>query len=204
VSTPRKPDLDRLVTALTADGRPDELTGRDAAATAAFRAASQRTRPTGAARPRRVSMRRPRATLPQRLAAVGAVANRRRGGRRGGLHAGTARPGARTCAHRVRAARRPRQSAARSARPAARRHHRDVGRKVRASQLPVERPRHLRPGREPATSSPWPCPARACRPASGSRSPDGLPKYGHAAAGCGSGLFERLACSAQFELVAAG
>ncbi len=31
MSTPRKPDLDRLVTALTADGRPDELAGRDAA-----------------------------------------------------------------------------------------------------------------------------------------------------------------------------
>ena len=37
MNTPGKPDLDRLVTALTAGGRPDELTGREAAA-AAFRA----------------------------------------------------------------------------------------------------------------------------------------------------------------------
>ena len=73
MSTPRKPDLDRLVTALTADGRPDELTGREAAA-AAFRAASRRDAADGAPRPRRVSMRRPRTTLPQRLAAIGAVA----------------------------------------------------------------------------------------------------------------------------------
>ena len=73
MNTPGKPDLDRLVTALTAGGRPDELTGREAAA-AAFRAASRRAAADGAVRPRRVSLRRPRATLPQRLAAVGAVA----------------------------------------------------------------------------------------------------------------------------------
>jgi hypothetical protein len=73
VSTPRKPDLDRLVTALTADGRPDELAGREAAA-AAFRAAGQRDAAGGSARRRRASARGPRTTLPQRLAAVGAVA----------------------------------------------------------------------------------------------------------------------------------
>ncbi len=54
MSTPRKPDLDRLVTALTADGRPDELAGREAAA-AAFRAAGRRDAADGPARPRRVS-----------------------------------------------------------------------------------------------------------------------------------------------------
>jgi hypothetical protein len=78
ISTPGKPDLDRLVTALTAEGRPDELTGREAAA-AAFRAGGKRDaggmrdaadEPT---RRRRVSMRRPGSTLPRRLAAVGAV-----------------------------------------------------------------------------------------------------------------------------------
>jgi hypothetical protein len=73
VSTPRKPDLDRLVRALTADGHPNELAGRDAAA-AAFRAASRRDDPGRAARRRRrAASRRPRTTLPQRLAAIGAV-----------------------------------------------------------------------------------------------------------------------------------
>jgi hypothetical protein len=74
VSTPRKPDLDRLVAALTAAGRPDELAGRDAAV-AAFRAAS---RPEGAGeglrRRRRWSFRRPLTALRPGLAAVGAVA----------------------------------------------------------------------------------------------------------------------------------
>jgi hypothetical protein len=72
VNTPGKPDLDRLVTALTADGRPDELTGREAAA-AAFRAAGERDAADGPTRRQRVSVRRPGSTLPQRLAAVGAV-----------------------------------------------------------------------------------------------------------------------------------
>ena len=72
MSTPRKPDLDRLVTALTADGRPDELAGREAAV-AAFRAASRRGTADGAARRRRVPFRRPFSALPPRLAAVGAV-----------------------------------------------------------------------------------------------------------------------------------
>ena len=73
MSTPRKPDLDRLVTALTADGRPDELAGREAAA-AAFRAAGRRDAAGGPARRRRASVRGPRTTLSQRLAAIGAVA----------------------------------------------------------------------------------------------------------------------------------
>jgi hypothetical protein len=72
VSTPRKPDLDRLVTALTADGRPDELAGREATV-AAFRAAGRRDAADGPTRRRRVPMRRPRTTLPRRLAAIGAV-----------------------------------------------------------------------------------------------------------------------------------
>lgn len=41
MSTPRKPDLDHLIRALTADGLPGELAGRDAARDA-FRAAGQR------------------------------------------------------------------------------------------------------------------------------------------------------------------
>ena len=51
MSNPGKPDLDRLVTALTADGQPDELTGRDAAATA-FREARRRDAAAGRARRR--------------------------------------------------------------------------------------------------------------------------------------------------------
>ena len=49
MNTPGKPDLDRLVTALTADGRPDELTGREAAA-AAFRAGGKGEAAAGPAR----------------------------------------------------------------------------------------------------------------------------------------------------------
>jgi hypothetical protein len=70
VSTPGKPDLDRLITALTADSRPDELAGRDAAL-AAFRAAGQPARAGQAAgRRRRVPFRRPFTALPGRLAAL--------------------------------------------------------------------------------------------------------------------------------------
>jgi hypothetical protein len=61
VNTPREPGLDRLVMALTADGHPAELAGRDAAL-AAFRAASQS--------PRRAHRRNPLGLLPARLAAV--------------------------------------------------------------------------------------------------------------------------------------
>lgn len=76
MSTPRKPDLDHLVRALTAEGRPDELAGREAAA-AAFRAASRRHATGEAARRRRVPFRRP-FTLPPlaaktRLAAIAAA-----------------------------------------------------------------------------------------------------------------------------------
>ena len=73
MSTPGKPDLDRLITALTADGRPDELAGRDAAL-AAFRAAGQHAASAQAARRRRrVPFRRPLAALPGRLAALAAA-----------------------------------------------------------------------------------------------------------------------------------
>jgi hypothetical protein len=72
VNTPGKPDLDRLVTALTADGRPDELTGREAAA-AAFRAGGKGEAAAGPAGRRHTSVRRPAGPLRQRLAAVGAV-----------------------------------------------------------------------------------------------------------------------------------
>jgi hypothetical protein len=62
VSTPRETGLDHLVRALTADGHPAELAGRDAAL-AAFRAASQSS-------PRRAPMRSPLGRMPARLAAV--------------------------------------------------------------------------------------------------------------------------------------
>jgi hypothetical protein len=70
VSTPRKPDLDRLVTALTAEGRPDEMAGREAAV-AAFRAAGARgaqSSPLASWRPKPLARWGIR-----RLAAVGAV-----------------------------------------------------------------------------------------------------------------------------------
>jgi hypothetical protein len=69
VNAPRKPSLDRLITALTADGRPEELAGRDAAL-AAFRAAIHRDKAGGAARRRGAHSFRP---LSARLAAVGAA-----------------------------------------------------------------------------------------------------------------------------------
>jgi hypothetical protein len=73
VSPPGKPDLDRLITALTADGRPGELAGRDAAL-AAFRAARQPARAGQAAgRRRRVPFRRPFTARPGRLAALTAA-----------------------------------------------------------------------------------------------------------------------------------
>lgn len=73
MSTPRKPDLDQLITALTADGRPDELTGRDAARTA-FRAARQRDAAdrTTVLR-RRGAFRRPLTAAPRRLTAIAAA-----------------------------------------------------------------------------------------------------------------------------------
>ena len=61
MSTPREPGLDRLIMALTTEGHPSELAGRDAAL-AAFRAASQA--------PRRAPRRNPFRLLPARLAAV--------------------------------------------------------------------------------------------------------------------------------------
>jgi hypothetical protein len=71
VSTPGKPDLDRLVTALTADAQPDELTGREAAVRA-FRAANRHNAVNGATRQRRVPFR-PFTYLRPQLAAIGAV-----------------------------------------------------------------------------------------------------------------------------------
>ena len=71
MSTPRKPDLDRLFRALTADGQPDELADREAAV-AAFRAASRNGPDGKAARRRPARFRRPFSALP-RLAAIGAV-----------------------------------------------------------------------------------------------------------------------------------
>ena len=72
MSTPRKPDLDHLFAALTADSRPDELAGRDAAL-AAFRAASQRNADRRTGLRGSASFRRPFTALPGRLAAVAAA-----------------------------------------------------------------------------------------------------------------------------------
>lgn len=73
MSPRRKPDLDQLIAALTAEGRPDELAGRDAARTA-FRAANQRAAAEGADRRRHgVPFRRPMAALSARLLALGAA-----------------------------------------------------------------------------------------------------------------------------------
>jgi hypothetical protein len=75
VSTPREPGMDQLISALTADGNPDELAGRDAAL-AAFRTASQRAATEPTLRPRRAApFRRPLTDwFPTRLAAVTAAA----------------------------------------------------------------------------------------------------------------------------------
>lgn len=73
MSTPGKPDLDHLIAALTAEGRPDELAGRDAAL-AAFRAASRRNaadRRTGLRGS--AAFRRPFTALTGRLAAIAAA-----------------------------------------------------------------------------------------------------------------------------------
>jgi hypothetical protein len=75
VNTPRESGMDQLISALTADGRPDELAGRDAAL-AAFRAAGQRAATEPTLRQRRaVPFRRPvTGWLPPRLTAIAAVA----------------------------------------------------------------------------------------------------------------------------------
>ncbi|HET9082448.1 MAG TPA: hypothetical protein VFO01_18280 [Trebonia sp.] len=73
MSIPRKPDLEQLITALTADGRPEELAGRDAAL-AAFRGARQRNAAgETASRHRGLPLRRPLTGLSARLTALGAA-----------------------------------------------------------------------------------------------------------------------------------
>jgi hypothetical protein len=202
VSTPRKPDLDRLVTALTADGRPDELTGREAAA-AAFRAASRSDAADGAVRPRRVSMRRPRATLPQRLAAIGAVAIVAAGVAAAAYTRALPGP-AQELAHTVFA---PlgvpdNQQPAQPGHPPAVTIATSGGKSGRAT-----------PGGKATTPSPRPGAGYLVTVAvSRTRVPAGervaitgrVTEYGHAAAGVRVRLFERLAGSAQFELVATG
>jgi hypothetical protein len=75
VSTPRESGIDQLISALTADGRPDELAGRDAALVA-FRAAGQRAETEQTIRQRRFSPSSRPLTgwLPTRLAAITAAA----------------------------------------------------------------------------------------------------------------------------------
>ena len=75
MSTPREPGMDQLISALTADGRQDELAGRDAAL-AAFRAAGQRAATEPTLRQRRfVPSSRPlTGWLPPRLTVIAAVA----------------------------------------------------------------------------------------------------------------------------------
>lgn len=72
---PRESSTDQLITALTADGRPDELAGRNAAL-AAFRAAGQRAATEQTLRQRRFSpSSRPLSDwMPTRLAATAAAA----------------------------------------------------------------------------------------------------------------------------------
>lgn len=71
MNTPREPGIDQLISALTADGRPDELAGRDAAL-AAFRAAGQRAATEQTLRQRRFVPFRTQLTgwVPSRLAAA--------------------------------------------------------------------------------------------------------------------------------------
>lgn len=75
MNTPRQPELDELISALTADGDLDELAGRGAAL-AAFRAARERAATEQTLRQRRVvPSSRPLADwLPSRLAAITAAA----------------------------------------------------------------------------------------------------------------------------------
>jgi hypothetical protein len=202
VSTPRKPDLDRLVTALTAEGRPDELTGREAAV-AAFRAAGRRDAADGSARRRRVSIRRPFTALPQRLAAVGAVV-----AVAAGIAAAAyaqALPGpAQDLAHTVFA---PlgvpdNQPPAQPGHPAAVTIATSGAKSGRAT-----------PGGKAKTPTPRPGDAYLITVAvSRARVQAGervaftgrVTEYGHAAAGARVRLFERLAGSTQFELVGTG
>ena len=72
MNTPREPGMDQLISALTADGRPDELAGRDAALTA-FRAAGRRRDRADAPAAPVVPYRRPlTGWLPPRLTAIAA------------------------------------------------------------------------------------------------------------------------------------
>ena len=202
MSTPRKPDFDRLVTALTADGRPDELAGREAAA-AAFRAAGRRDAAGGPARRRRASVRGPRTTLSQRLAAIGAVAVVAVGVAAAAYTQALPGP-AQELAHTVFAplgvpAHQPPGGAGH---PAAVTIATSGGKSGRAT-----------PGGKAKTPSPRPGAGYLVTVAvSRTRVPAGervaitgrVTEYGHAAAGVRVRLFERLADSAQFELVATG
>ena len=75
MNTPRESGIDQLISALTADGLPDELAGRDAALTA-FRVAGQRAATEPTLRRRRVApFHRPlTGWLPPRLTALAAAA----------------------------------------------------------------------------------------------------------------------------------
>ena len=75
MNTPSERGMDQLISALTADGRPDELAGRDDAL-AAFRAATQRAATEQTIRQRRFApFRRPlTGWLPPRLTVIAAVA----------------------------------------------------------------------------------------------------------------------------------
>jgi hypothetical protein len=75
VSTPRKPDLASLTRALTADGQPDELVARDAARTAFLAESRRHAAGQPSARPRgwRPGGARPRPPVTRRLAAIAAA-----------------------------------------------------------------------------------------------------------------------------------
>ncbi len=202
MSAHRKPDLDHLIRALTADGRPDELAGRDAAL-AAFRAAGQRDGAAGAARRRRrMPFPRPLTAAPRRLAATGAALLVAAAALTAAAYT-RALPGpAQDLAHTVFAGlgvpkgQLPAGTGAASVTAAA------SGGKSRVSSASSPKTAAPRPGDGYRIAVDV---SRARVPAGGQVEFTGrVTEHGQAAARVQVRLFERLAGSAQFELVATG
>jgi hypothetical protein len=201
VSTPRKPDLDQLIKALTADGRPDELADRDAAL-ASFRAASRRGAADGAARRRRMPLRRPLTALPRRLAAIGAALVVVAAGVTAAAYA-QALPGpAQGLAHTVFAGLGVPNSQLSPGTGSSAVTIATPGGKSRKASTGSPRTPAPRPGDDYRVSV---AVSRVRVPAGGVVVFTGrVTDLGHVAAGARVRLFERLAGSAQFELVATG
>jgi hypothetical protein len=201
VSTPGKPDLDRLITALTANGRPDEAAGRDAAL-AAFRAAGQHAAARHAARRgRRGPFRPPPAALPRRLAALGAAGLTAVGGLTAAAYA-QALPGpVQQAAHTVFAPLGVPESQQQSGHPAAETIATSGGKSRRTGDTSARTP-SPRPGGGyllTLTASRVRVPAGAVVELAGR-----VTDRGRAAAGSPVRLFERLAGSATWEPVGTG